>query len=306
MNLEQFKQTVVPTLKTSYRITEKGFYRRFKLQSIYKTEFPFNKEYERFFLIEDNMYKLSDSTWNDVNQAFKEEQDVNEVLFQHKDKILVNVPLHKFILVNEAETENLIVVPKDRSSETIIVKKFFEDDKEDSNMEFKWSEVGKDVKKYEQEQMDKWTKIDDKVEQALQAIDEKIENERILREAKNMVDNSLETTKDFQDFIQYRLAYIDKILVHKGREYTNTNWLDNFEDACRFKGLEINCENLLKVLDGYRLKHQVSIMKLQKDIAKGKSVSVDLINEKYGDLMNYNLLEQAIITKYNYINKMSF
>lgn len=288
MNLEQFKQTVVPTLTTPYRITEKGFYRRYKLQSIYKTEFPFNKEYERFFLIEDNMYKLSDSTWNDVNQAFKEEQDVNEVLFQHKDKILVNVPLHKFILVNEAETENLIVVPKDRSSETIIVKKFFEDDKEDSNMEFKW------------------TRIDAKVEQALQAIDEKIENQKILREVKNMVDNSLETTKDFQDFIQHRLAYIDKILVHKGREYTNTNWLDNFEDACRFKGLEINCENLLKVLDGYRLKHQVSIMKLQKDIANSKSVSVDLINEKYGDLMNYNLLEQAIITKYNYINKVSF
>lgn len=296
MNLEQFKQTVVPTLTTPYRITEKGFYRRFKLQSIYKTEFPFNKEYERFFLIEDNIYKLSDSTWNDVNQAFKEEQDVNEVLFQHKDKILVNVPLPKFILVNEAETENLIVVPKDRSSETI-VKEY----QEKYNVE-----SDRTIEQYEQKQMNKWTKIDAKVEQALQNIDDKLENERIMREAKNMVDNSLETTKDFQDFIQHRLAYIDKTLVHKGREYTETNWLDNFEDACKFKGLEINCENLLKVLDGYRLKHQVSIMKLQKDIANGKSVSVDLINEKYGDLMNYNLLEQAIITKYNYINKVSF
>ena len=38
----------------------------------------------------------------------------------------------------------------------------------------------------------------------------------------------------------------------------------------------------------------------------GKYVSTDLINEKYGDLMNYNLIEQAIILKYNHINKISF
>ena len=287
MNLEQFEQTVVPTLLTPFKITKKGFFRMYKLQSIYKTEFPFNKEFERFFLIEDNMYKLSDSTWNDVNQAFKEEQDVNEVLFQHKDKILVNVPLHKFILVNEAETENLIVVPKDRSSEKI-TDKFIEKQIE-SNNQLMNNRMNKSLE---------FSNQDD--------IDDKIENERIMREAKNMVDNSLETTQDFQDFISHRLQNAASTLVFKGREYTNTNWLDNFEDACRFKGLEINCENLLKVLDGYRLKHQVSIMKLQKDIINGKSVSVDLINEKYGDLMNYNLLEQAIITRYNYINKISF
>lgn len=284
MNLEQFKKTVIPTLKTPYKITEKGFYRMYKLQSIYKTEFPFNKEFERFFLIEDNMYKLSESTWNDVNQAFKEERDVNGVLFQNKDKILVNVPSHKFILVNEAETENLIVVNKDRSSETV-------------------------VKEY-QERYD--VKLEPSLKEKIESVgmlyleEEQLENERIMREAKNMVDNSLETTQDFQDFIKGRLNYIENTLVSKGKEYTETNWLDNFEEACRFKGVPVNSTNLIKVLDGYRLKHQISINKLHKDIANGKSVNVDLINEKYGDLTNYNLLEQAIILKYNYINKVSF
>jgi len=282
MNLETFNLTVVPTLG-KYKVTEKGFYMKFRLQSIYKTEFPFNNEYERYFVIEDNVYQLSDSAKIDVNQAFKQEFDCNDIVFRKNDRTtFVNVPFERFILVNEQVTENLIVVDKDRSSE-IIVKELND-----------WYE-----KAFE-------SNIDSKVEQPLEDIEDKLQNERIMREAKNMVNNSLETTQDFQDFIKGRLNYIENTLITKGKEYTDVNWLDNFEEACKFKGLEINSENLIKVLDGYRLKHQISINKLQKDIANGKSVSVDLINEKYGDLMNYNLLEQAIILKYNHINKISF
>jgi len=282
MNLETFNLTVVPTLG-KYKVTEKGFYMKFRLQSIYKTEFPFNNEYERYFVIEDNVYQLSDSAKIDVNQAFKQEFDCNDIVFRKNDRTtFVNVPFERFILVNEQVTENLIVVDKDRSSE-IIVKELND-----------WYE-----KAFE-------SNIDPKVEQTLEDIEDKLQHERIMREAKNMVDNSLETTQDFQDFIKGRLNYIENTLITKGKEYTDVNWLDNFEEACKFKGLEINSENLIKVLDGYRLKHQISINKLQKDIANGKSVSVDLINEKYGDLMNYNLLEQAIILKYNHINKISF
>ena len=277
MNLETFNLTVVPTLG-KYKVTEKGFYMKFRLQSIYKTEFPFNNEYERYFVIEDNVYQLSDSAKIDVNQAFKQEFDCNDIVFRKNERTtFVNVPFERFILVNEQVTENLIIVDKDRTTE-----------------------------QYEQEQLEKWSKIDAKVEQVLEDIEDKIQNERIMREAINMIDNSLETTQDFQDFIKGRLNYIENTLITKGKEYTDVNWLDNFEEACKFKGLEINSENLIKVLDGYRLKHQISINKLQKDIANGKSVSSDLINEKYGDLMNYNLLEQAIILKYNHINKISF
>ena len=282
MNLETFNLTVVPTLG-KYKVTEKGFYMKFRLQSIYKTEFPFNNEYERYFVIEDNVYQLSDSAKIDVNQAFKQEFDCNDIVFRKNERTtFVNVPFERFILVNEQITENLIVVDKDRSSE-IIVKELND-----------WYE-----KAFE-------SNIDPKVEQTLEDIEDKLQNEKIMREAKNMVDNSLETTQDFQDFIKGRLNYIENTLITKGKEYTDVNWLDNFEEACKFKGLEINSENLIKVLDGYRLKHQISINKLQKDIANGKSVSSDLINEKYGDLMNYNLLEQAIILKYNHINKISF
>lgn len=264
MNLETFNLTVVPTLG-KHKITTKGFYMKFRLQSIYKTEFPYNNEYERYFVIEDNVYKLSDSAKIDINQSFKQEANYNDIVFSKNERTtLVNVPFERFILVNEQVTDNLIIVDKDRSYETII--------KEERTTE-----------QYEKEQ-----------------------EERILKEAKNMVGNSLETTEDFHDFIKGRLSYIENTLASKGREYTETNWLDNFEEACRFKGVPVNSTNLIKVLDGYRLKHQISINKLHKDIANGKSVNVDLINEKYGDLTNYNLLEQAIILKYNHINKISF
>jgi hypothetical protein len=277
MNLETFEQTVVPTLG-KHKITTKGFYMRYRLQSIYKTEFPYNNEYERYFVIEDNVYKLSDSAKIDVNQAFKQESDCNNIVFSKNERTtLVNVPFERFILVNEQVTDNLIIVDKDRSSETT-----------------------------EQEQMEKWSKIDAKVEQSLQDIDEKLENERIMREAKNMVYNSLETTQDYYQFLQNRANNIVNTIISKDREYTESHWLENFEEACREEGLPINCENLLKILNGYRLKHKVSINKIQRDILKGKILNQDLINEKYGDYINFMLIEQAIILKYNHINKVSF
>ena len=285
MNLETFNLTVVPTLG-KHKITTKGFYMKFRLQSIYKTEFPFNNEYERYFLIEDNVYKLSDSAKIDINQAFKQEVNCNDIVFSKTERTtLVNVPFERFILVNEQVTDNLIIVNKDRSSETI-VKEYQE------RYEVKSERT---AEQYEKEQMEKRSKID-----------KEIENIDIEFKQNTIKSNTLETTQDFQNFIVDVLDSCENTLISKGREYTETNWLDNFEEACKFKGLEINSENLIKVLDGYRLKHQISIIKLQKDIVNGKTVNVNLINEKYGDLMNYNLLEQAIILKYNHINKVSF
>jgi hypothetical protein len=108
LNLETFKKEVIPTLG-KYKITEKGFYQKFRLQSIYKTEFPFNNEYERFFVIEDNVYKLSDSAISDVYHSFKGEKDINEIVFTKNDRTtFVNVPFERFILVNEQVTPNLI------------------------------------------------------------------------------------------------------------------------------------------------------------------------------------------------------
>jgi hypothetical protein len=121
-----------------------------------------------------------------------------------------------------------------------------------------------------------------------------------------MVNNSLETTEDYYQFLQNRANNIVNTIISKDREYTESHWLENFEEACREEGLPINCENLLKILNGYRLKHKVSINKIQRDILKGKILNQDLINEKYGDYINFMLIEQAIILKYNHINKVSF
>lgn len=257
MNLEQFEKTVVPTLNPiRYRITKKGFFRLIKAQSVYKTEFPFNNEYERYFVIEDSVYTLSNTAKMDIDEAFKLEDNYNGIIFEKTEKSsYVNVPKDRFILVSELVNDNLIIVEKDR---TIKEEKAFD-------LEYNDSEYLVEIKQ-----------------------------------------NTLETTKDFYEFITYTLDTCENTLTNKGKEYTETNWLDNFEEACRFKGLEINSTNLIKILDGYRLKHQVSIMKLQKDIENSKNVSTDLINEKYGDLINYTLIEQAIILKYNHINKISF
>jgi hypothetical protein len=271
MNLETFEQTVVPTLNPiRYRMTTKGFFRLARVQSVYKTEFPFNNEYERYFVIEDSVYTLSDTAKMDVNESFKLEDNYNGITFEKTEKsCYVNVPKDRFILVNEQVTDNLIVVEKDRSIQTI----------QESVNEF-------------QLEKDRSTEL--------------IEEAPIEMKQNTIKTNTLETTKDFYEFVTDVLDNCENTLINKGREYTESHWLENFEDACRFKGLEINSANLIKILDGYRLKHQVSIMKLQKDIENGKYVSTDLINEKYGDLINYNLIEQAIILKYNNINKFSF
>lgn len=336
MNLETFNLTVVPTLEKKHKVTEKGFYMKFRLQSIYKTEFPFNNEYERYFVIEDNVYKLSDSAKIDVNQAFKQEFDCSDIVFRKNERTtFVNVPFERFILVNEQVTDNLIVVDKNRSNlvnENVLQAFDLEYNKKGelveknnkvydlkgneilnisksttiSSMKENIEQVGmiyfqedRTTEQYEQEQIEKWSKIDEKIA-------EQEQNERIMREAKNTVDNSLETTEDYYQFLQNRADNIVKTIILKDREYTESHWLENFEEACRIKGLEINCTNLLKILDGYRLKHQVSINKIQRDILKGKILNQDLINEKYGDYINFMLIEQAIILKYNHINKISF
>jgi hypothetical protein len=248
-----------------------------KAQSVYKTEFAFNNEYERYFLIEDKIYFLSDTAKMDINEAFKLEDNCNGILFKKTEKSsFVNVPFERFILLSD----DLIIVEKDRSTTEDLID-------DDLTME-----------EFKKEEMERWAIFFEELN--LNKL------EITLKEVKDVVDNSLETTEDFQDFVAFTLENSGNTLLNKGKEYTNTNWLDNFEEACKYKGLEINSTNLIKILDGYRLKQQVSIIKLHNDIANGKFISVDLINEKYGDLMNYNLLEQAIILKYNHINKISF
>lgn len=80
-------------------------------------------------------------------------------------------------------------------------------------------------------------------------------------------------------------------LVVKGKEYRrNNNPFHNFD-----KGVEITGLTREEVIWGFALKHYISIQDIKSDLKKGISPSLEMVNEKYGDLINYLLIEKASI-----------
>lgn len=82
----------------------------------------------------------------------------------------------------------------------------------------------------------------------------------------------------------------DKLLI-KGAEYCrNGDRMHNFNSAS-LKKQEIR----EKVLDGMRLKHEVSIDDMRNDISIGLLPSIATVEEKLGDRLIYDILEEISI-----------
>lgn len=60
-----------------------------------------------------------------------------------------------------------------------------------------------------------------------------------------------------------------------------------------------------RVIESFRLKHEISRDDLINDLEKGIIPTIEYVSEKYGDIINYFILEEMSITaKINEINKL--
>ena len=99
------------------------------------------------------------------------------------------------------------------------------------------------------------------------------------------------TEQRFEQIIEETLQQIREVLIIKGKEYRrNNNPFHNFDVGSQRSGLIRE-----KVLDGFLLKHEISIADITNDIEQGKLPSIATIDEKFGDNLIYLLIKKASI-----------
>ena len=95
----------------------------------------------------------------------------------------------------------------------------------------------------------------------------------------------------FQEVVEDTLNQLRETLIVKGKEYRrNNDPLHNFNLGARRTGLIRE-----KVLDGFLLKHEVSICDMTNDLCQGILPKKEVVNEKFNDNLIYLLLKKASI-----------
>jgi len=98
------------------------------------------------------------------------------------------------------------------------------------------------------------------------------------------------TNADFEEVLQRRLGQIMKVLSYKAVEYAQADdRLYNFKVAAR-----LNNTTPVKAAWGMATKHLVSVMDL---IDEKLYNTEDAVDEKIGDLINYLILIEALLTE---------
>jgi hypothetical protein len=99
------------------------------------------------------------------------------------------------------------------------------------------------------------------------------------------------TEEKFNQIITDTLDEIKQTLIVKGKEYRrNSNVFHNFEQGSSRSGLSRE-----KVLDGFLLKHEISIADMTNDLEKGVFPKKETVDEKFGDNIIYLLIKKAMI-----------
>ena len=95
----------------------------------------------------------------------------------------------------------------------------------------------------------------------------------------------------FKKVLSQTLKSIENTLGLKSEEYVrNKDAMHNFNTGAKMTGLIRE-----KVIAGFALKHQISIIDMRNDIENGVIPTEELVNEKFGDAINYLILEKASI-----------
>lgn len=97
--------------------------------------------------------------------------------------------------------------------------------------------------------------------------------------------------QEFEKIVNETLDSIKETLLIKSKEYRrNSNVFHNFEQGSSRSGLSRE-----KVLDGFLLKHEISIADMTNDLDKGVIPKIETVNEKFGDNIIYLLIKKAMI-----------
>ena len=106
---------------------------------------------------------------------------------------------------------------------------------------------------------------------------------------------------EFNELVDETLEEIRDTLIVKGAEYRrDNNVFHNFEEGAKRTGLTRE-----KVLDGFLLKHEISINDMVNDISKDKLPNIAKVNEKFGDLLIYNIIKKISIIDKVQNNKLN-
>ena len=99
------------------------------------------------------------------------------------------------------------------------------------------------------------------------------------------------TEERFDQVVDIFLADIRETLIVKGKEYRrNNNPFHNFDVGSQKSGLIRE-----KVLDGFLLKHEISIADITNDLVDGKLPTIATLDEKFGDNVIYLILKMTSI-----------
>jgi len=99
------------------------------------------------------------------------------------------------------------------------------------------------------------------------------------------------TEKRFEEVVEIFIDGIKETLIVKGREYRrNNNPFHNFDVGSQRSGLIRE-----KVLDGFLLKHEISIADITNDLEKGILPKISTLDEKFGDNVIYLIIKMASI-----------
>lgn len=97
--------------------------------------------------------------------------------------------------------------------------------------------------------------------------------------------------EDFEKSVKDVLDKVSSVMFKKNVEYSRDgNRMHNFEAAGRI----LNCSPA-QVLLGMKVKHDVSILDIVKDIDDGRYPSESLLDEKIVDSINYLLILRALL-----------
>lgn len=99
------------------------------------------------------------------------------------------------------------------------------------------------------------------------------------------------TEKRFDEIVEEVCEQVKQILLVKAKEYhRGNNPFHNFDVGSKRSGLIRE-----KVLDGFLLKHEISIADITNDLIDGKLPTKELLDEKFGDNIIYLIIKKASI-----------
>lgn len=100
----------------------------------------------------------------------------------------------------------------------------------------------------------------------------------------------------FDAIVEDSIAHIRTSLVVKAKEYRrNDNPFHNFDIG---QQISTSGETREDVIWGMARKHFISIQDIKNDTKKGILTKKSVLNEKYGDLINYLIIEKASLMEH--------